>query len=145
MANEPEIDLRNKFGIAAAMRQAWVDSKAGDPRLRHEEGGFIVENPDRTLSVVRWQSGEGSRIIVPPLEDDNRYNGMKVIAAFHTHPNPPIDERGRHWDQAPGKSDIRWHRQQALGGYVISEQYVYEIQPDGSVSILGLSHEVLPI
>ena len=61
---------------------------------RHEEGGYIVLNADGSFGVERWPRGEQSGIMPPPLGRDNRYKGREVVAAFHTHPNPAIDETG---------------------------------------------------
>lgn len=128
--------------VRAEIARAWRESEVDDPINRHEEGGYIVLNHDRTLGVARWPRGEKSRIVPPPLDADRLYNGMAVVAAFHTHPNPPIDERGRQWEQAPGESDRRWHRRHRLRGFVIGRSFVYEIDEDARVSVLGKRNEV---
>lgn len=129
--------------VKAEIVRAWRDSQADDPINRHEEGGYIVLNPDGTMAVERWPHGEQWRIVPPPLDTMNRYNGKMVVAAFHTHPNPPSDEDGREWDQAPSASDRRWHGRRRLPGFVISESLIYEIDVDARVSILGNREEVL--
>jgi hypothetical protein len=111
--------------IIAELVSAWRESLADDPSQRHEEGGYIVLDSDQTLGVERWMRGEKSRILPPPLDANRWYNGKVVVAAFHTHPNPVIDEVGREWEQAPSSSDRRWHRRQKLGVLVISRELVY--------------------
>jgi hypothetical protein len=66
-----------------------------------------------------------------------------VLATFHTHPNPPIDERGRAWKQEPGESDRRWHQCRGLRGFVVSDALVYEIDLNGNVRTVGRRDEVL--
>lgn len=67
----------------------------------------------------------------------------RVIATFHTHPNPPVDESGREWGQDPSASDRRWHRRRKLRGFVVSRMFVYEIDVAGRVSVAGNRDEVL--
>jgi hypothetical protein len=123
--------------VAMAIRRAWLDSHAAVPTSRHEEGGYIVQNSDGSYGVDRWPRGERSQIVPPPLDPDNRYNGRIVMAAFHTHPNPPVDESGSIWDQRPSESDRRWHVRRKLRGIVVSGEVVFEIDLDGTVSVLG--------
>jgi hypothetical protein len=129
--------------IKSELRRAWQQSQANDPINRHEEGGYIVLSQDGSLGMERWPRGEQSRIVPSPLAADNRYNGKPVVAAFHTHPNPSVDEEGRLWEQAPSASDRRWHGRRKLQGYVISGSHVYAVDVDGSVSVLGKRDEVL--
>jgi hypothetical protein len=129
--------------IKSELRRAWQQSLEDDPINRHEERGYIVLNPDSSLAVERWPRGEQSRIVPPLLAADNRYNGKPVVAAFHTHPNPSVDEEGRLWEQAPSPSDRRWHGRRKLRGYVISGSHVYAVDANGSVSVLGKRDEVL--
>jgi hypothetical protein len=129
--------------IRAEIIRAWRESQAEDPIKRHEEGGYIVQNEDGTLAAERWSRGERSRITPPPLDDEGRYNQKVVIAAFHTHPNPPVDEEGRQWEQAPSESDRRWHKRRRLRGFVIGGTLVYEIDAAGKISVIGKREEVL--
>jgi hypothetical protein len=102
-----------------------------------------VLKPDRSHHVERWPRGGQSRIAPPPLDRNNCYNGTMVIAAFHTHPNPPLDEQGREWEQRPSESDRRWHRRRRLPGLVIGRAVVYEIDAEGNVAMIGRREEVL--
>src|SRR5688572_30379006 len=102
------------------MSRAWHESRADDPLERHEEGGYIVLNADGSHAVERWPRGGQSGITPPSLNADGRYNGKLVVAAFHTHPNPGVDEAGRLWEQEPSRSDRRWHARRKLRGFVIS-------------------------
>jgi hypothetical protein len=129
--------------ILDEISQAWRDSLADDPDLRHEEGGYIMLEADLSYAVARWPRGEQSRIRPPAMDADSCYNGRPVMASFHTHPNPPIDEAGREWEQGPSASDRRWHERRNLRGYVVSQLQVYEISGRGRVSIVGRRDEVL--
>lgn len=136
------MDLLGDPTIVAAISRAWQDSKPDDLQARHEEGGYIVLNADLNYAVERWPHGERSRIVPPPLDADNRYNGSMVVAAFHTHPNPPIDEMGREWKQDPSESDRRWYARRKLKGFVISRMFVYEIDMNADVRVVGKHDEV---
>ena len=104
---------------------------------------FMVLNQDRSHGVERWPRGGQYRITPPSLDDHNRYNGKAVVAAFHTHPNPPVDEAGRVWEQGPSASDRRWHRRRKLRGFVVSRMFVHEIDVERRVSVAGNRDEVL--
>src|ERR1700685_4001162 len=103
------VDPLQQAVIIMAICQAWRQSQPEDPSARHEEGGYIAASPDGSFGVRRWPRGRQSHIVPPPLDGNNCYNGAKVVATFHTHPNPPIDELGREWEQGPSESDRRWH------------------------------------
>jgi hypothetical protein len=129
--------------IRAALSAAWADSQPGSPSSRHEEGGYILSRADGSFEVVRWFHGDKSRLVPPSLDANRCYNGLIAVAAFHTHPNPPLDESNAEWEQAPSTTDRRWHQRQALPGFVISRDLVYEIDAAGKVSVLGAREEVL--
>ena len=137
------MELLAELAVIAGMSRAWLESQADDPIERHEEGGYIVLNPDLTHGVQRWPRGQQSRIAPPPLDANNCYNGRAVVAAFHTHPNPPIDEVGREWEQRPSESDRRWHARRKLRGFVVSRALIYEIDADANIAVLGKRNEVL--
>jgi hypothetical protein len=129
--------------IIAELRRAWRESQPDDPVNRHEEGGYILLNPDLSYGVERWSRG-GQFLITPlPLDSTNCYNGSVVASTFHTHPNPPLDEDGREWEQAPSESDRRWHARRKLQGIVISRVLIYEIDVNANVFVFGRSDEVL--
>jgi hypothetical protein len=129
--------------IVAEMSRAWRDSRPNDPANRHEEGGYILLNPDLSYGIERWSRGGQSRIAAPPLDAKNCYNGKVVIATFHTHPNPPVDEAGLEWEQGPSESDRRWHMRRKLRGFVIGWTLIYEIDVNAGISVLGKRNEVL--
>jgi hypothetical protein len=137
------LDLLKDQVVISAISDAWRNSLADEPDLRHEEGGYIVLNEDRSLSVERWSRGSQSRILPPSLDPNGGYNGKPVLAAFHTHPNPAVDEAGREWEQGPSASDRRWHGQMKLRGFVVGHLFVYEIDPAGSIIVAGKREEVL--
>jgi hypothetical protein len=58
--------------VRAEVRRAWHESQPDDPISRHEEGGFVIGNPDGSFEIERWPRGEQSRIAPPPLDTDNR-------------------------------------------------------------------------
>jgi hypothetical protein len=103
----------------------------------------VVLNPDLSYGVERWRRGGQFRIVPPSLDVNGCYNGRLVVAAFHTHPNPSIDETGREWEQGPSESDRRWHVRRKLRGYVVSRTVVYEIDVNAVVSVVGRRDEVL--
>jgi hypothetical protein len=103
----------------------------------------LVAFADLSYAVARWPRAEQFRIMPPALDPDSCYNGRQVVAAFHTHPNPAVDEAGREWEQGPSASDRRWHERRSLPGFVVSQLQVYEISGRGLVSIVGLRDEVL--
>jgi hypothetical protein len=131
--------------IVAEISRAWRESQADDPTDRHEEGGYVVLNPDLSYGVERWPRGGQSRITPPSLDANNCYNGKVVAAAFHTHPNPPMDENGREWEQGPSESDRRWHRRRKLRGLVVSRTLVYEIDLQAGISVVGTRNEVFSL
>lgn len=137
------MDLLSNPTILAALERAWRDSKPADTADRHEEGGYIVVSSGGPHRVERWSAGERGQMAPPLLDPDNGYNGGVVVATFHTHSNPPVDELGREWDQAPGQSDVRWHRRRNLRGIVVGWEYIYEILSNGNVQVVGKREEVL--
>lgn len=130
-------------GICRQLAAAWRDSQPDVSAARHEEGGYITQGADGSLSLDRWPRGMQARIVPPPLEPENRYNGKMVIATFHTHPNPSIDEEGQRWEQAPSLADRRWHQRRSLPGLVVARSLVYRIDSSGGVSVVGPREEVL--
>jgi hypothetical protein len=137
------LDALTHTVIIAEISRAWRESNTQNAAGRREEGGYILQNPDSSYGVARWPRGEKSRIFPPPLDANNCYNGKVVVAAFHTHPNPPVDEAGQEWEQGPSESDRRWHIQRQLRGIVVGWMFVYELDVDGTISVLGKREEVL--
>lgn len=137
------MDLLTDPFVRGEIRRAWRDSQSDDAVQRHEEGGYIVLNADRSWGVERWARGSHFRIAPPPMDARNCYNGRAVMGTFHTHPNPPVDETGVEWEQGPSESDRRWHRRRKVPGLVVSASLVYEIREDASVIVLGKREEVL--
>jgi hypothetical protein len=136
-------DLIQEKMVRAEMDRAWRESLAQDPARRHEEGGYITANRDGSHQVDRWPRGIRASVLPPPLDSNKCYNGKHVVAAFHTHPNPPVDETGMEWEQGPSRSDVRWHMRRQLPGVVISWLLVYEIDLGGKVRVVGKRDEVI--
>jgi hypothetical protein len=125
--------------IQRAMRDAWVASNSASAAGRHEEGGYIVRKADGTLGVERWPTGAGSSITPPARDATGRYNGLEVLGEFHTHPNPPVDEAGKHWVQEPHAGDTGAIAAEKYPGdsYIISADRIYRVRNDGTWDTLG--------
>ena len=123
--------------IVDLLRQAWAESQAGTTDA-HEEGGFILESPDGSLTVERWPQGSQNQIVVPPHPGGNRGNRI-IVATFHTHPNQEPD-----FQQEPSLTDIRavrndpdLSRVEYEGEYVISRDAIYQVRRDGTVATVA--------
>ncbi len=129
--------------VHAALKRAWHDSEPGIAG-GHEEGGFVVQEPTGDLRVERWPRGERDSILVPP-HPSCTFNGMDIIASFHTHPNTGPD-----YLQEPGDTDRRAIRDDPdlmgafyLGEVVIAQANIYFIAPAGQVRILESAHGLM--
>lgn len=128
--------------IQIAIWEAWLDSNPGIIG-GHEEGGFIVRDSFGVLSVLRWPRGELNQIDVPPHRNC-RIDDCDVIATFHTHPNIGPD-----FLQEPSTIDIWAVRDDPdlkgpayRGEFVVSNEWVYLIAPDGEVTEFGKTERV---
>ena len=79
----------------------------------------------------------------PSLDIHNRYEEKEAVAAFHTHPNPPVDEAGREWEQGPSEGDRRWHARRRLRGFVVGRVFVYEIDVNAEIKVIGRREDLL--
>ncbi len=73
--------------VREAFAVAWIDSFSDDPKLRHEEGGFLYYNPGTgAITVRRAPPGKRDEINLsyPPI-----LQGWFLVATYHTHPKPP--------------------------------------------------------
>ncbi|HBI44351.1 MAG TPA: hypothetical protein DDY78_16090 [Planctomycetales bacterium] len=94
-------ELLQDAGVRQVIEQAWLDSLANDPILRHEEGGWIyLDLTSGVLSFIRAIAGatSGISLSAPPT-----VAGAVVVGKFHTHPNPEIEG----WTTGPSPSDLR--------------------------------------
>ncbi|MBI5650841.1 MAG: hypothetical protein HZC40_10430 [Chloroflexi bacterium] len=139
----PRLTILDDPDIRKALEQAWHDSQPGIVG-GHEEGGFILRDATGTLSVVRWQTGAQDTIIVPP-HPNCKIGGNDILATFHTHPNT-ADE----YLQEPSETDRRAMRDDPdlkgrfyEGEFVISQETIYLIAPNGQVSEAGRTREIL--
>jgi hypothetical protein len=56
-------ELLNDSWVQQALEQAWLDSQADDPALRHEEGGWIyMDTATGQVSVRRASAGTRSQV-----------------------------------------------------------------------------------
>jgi hypothetical protein len=140
-----ETDALSSLKVRRGMRESWEQSEADDPRKRHEEGGYIVLSSDGNPQTLPWPRGERGLIEMPERNTDGKYKGFYVVSSYHTHPNPPVDEKGRRWEQSPSEIDIETIRMEKYSGdsFVISDAIVYRIKPDGKVEEVGEREKIL--
>lgn len=119
--------------VRHALQQAWIDSNPSETG-GHEEGGFVVRDADGSLSVRRWQKGSQDMIQVPSHRNC-MFDGLEIVASFHTHPNTGSD-----YLQEPSETDKRAVRddpdlkdEDYIGEFVISQTVIYLVLPAGQV------------
>lgn len=95
------------------------------------------------LRIVRWSRGEQNAILLPP-HADCRIGEHDIIATFHTHPNtgPDFLQEPSETDRRAVQDDPDLKSADYGGEFVISQQTLYLITPNGRVSELGSSHEL---
>lgn len=137
------LDILTDEIVVKALQQAWRDSNPGESG-GHEEGGFILLNSTGGLSVERWPYGNSNQIVVP-VHENCKYNGLEIVASFHTHPNT-----GGDYIQVPSMSDIdgvcddsHLKGPHYIGELVVSGEWVYLIQPNGNVLDLEETTQVM--
>jgi hypothetical protein len=142
MVQDP-ITILNVPTIRTALRQAWEDSQPGLTG-GHEEGGFVLRNQAGDLSVVRWPKGAQNSILLPP-HPNCQLGQNDIIATFHTHPNT-----GGDYLQEPSETDKRAVRDDPdlkadfySGEFVLAQRKIYLITPNGQVSEVGETQQVL--
>lgn len=131
------------LAIRAALKQAWEDSQPGLIG-GHEEGGFILLDKMGDLSVVRWPQGVQNSIVLPP-HPNCKFDELDIVATFHTHPNTGSD-----FLQEPSETDKRAVRDDPdlkgefyEGEFVVSQDEIYLISPNGQVSEVADTWEIL--
>jgi hypothetical protein len=136
--------LQNE-AVKAELWRAWQESEPGTANA-HEEGGFVLLQPDASVTVERWPRGMQDEIELPPHPGGRRGSAV-IVATFHTHPNT-----GPNYLQEPGPTDIRGvtddpdlRHAEYEGEYVISQDTLYRIWPDGSVESLGDTASLLTL
>lgn len=139
----PELSLLNASEVRDALRQAWQDSQPGETG-GHEEGGFILQDANGDLSVLRWPRGAQNSIAMPSYAG-GKVGEFDIVATFHTHPNT-----GAAYLQEPSETDKRAVRDDANlksnfyeGEFVISRAMIYRIAPNGQVSGVGATKDIL--
>jgi hypothetical protein len=141
--NRNPSNLLKSYTIRAALKQSWDDSLPG-ASSGHDEGGFILWDSTGNLKVIRWLRGEQNSIILPE-HSDCRFGEDDVVATFHTHPNT-----GANYLQEPSETDKRAVRDDPdlkgefyVGEFVISQEMIYLILPNGHVNQIGYKWEIL--
>ena len=131
--------------VLAALRQAWQDSNPGLSGGR-EQGGFIAQDTEGGLTVLRWPTGAGASILVP-ARAGCKIHGMDIVATFHTHPNTGSD-----YLQEPSETDRRAIRDDPdlkgkfyQGELVVAQGSLYLITPQGTVLELGNTATILAV
>ena len=129
--------------VRLAFEKAWRDSRP-DESGGHKEGGFIVQDPNGELSVVRWPSGNQDTIAMPSYTNC-KIGKNDIVATFHTHPNIGSD-----YLQEPSETDKRSVRDDLdlkgdfyEGEFVISHDTIYLIMPDGRVTSVVSTQEII--
>jgi len=137
-------DIIALSSIRAELRKAWRESKPGHAD-RIEQGGFIVRDGG-SLKIVRWPEGEGASIVVP-AHPQCKFDGLDIVASFHTHPNT-----GAEYLQEPSETDRRAVRDDPdlkarfyEGELVVARPKVYLITMQGTVLELGEARDILQL
>jgi Domain of unknown function (DUF4329) len=135
--NQRSTDILNDRVVCTELKRAWENSNPGLTG-GHEEGGFILKDPQGNFSVVRWAIGDQNCIFVPP-HPGCKIEGIAIVASFHTHPNT-----GGDYLQEPSETDKRAVRDDPnlkeadyAGEFVISQAKIYWIEPNGQVRDVG--------
>jgi hypothetical protein len=126
-------EVLKELAVRAALAKAWVESNPGLAG-GHEEGGFVVFDKSNNLSVIRWPKGETSLIRVPD-HAGSEWNGLPIVATFHTHPNtgPDFMQEPSETDKRGVKDDVDLKGAHYVGEFVIANEMVYLITPGGAV------------
>ena len=142
MAQQHAAFLKNPI-VISTLEQAWQDSHPGVSGGR-EEGGFILRDAAGNMSVDRWPKGAQDTIILPS-HPNCKIGGEDIVASFHTHPNT-----GKDYLQEPSETDRRAVRDDPdlkgafyEGEFVISQEKIYLIAPNGQVSAIENTREIL--
>ena len=94
--------------------------------------------------MARWPKGAQNSIILPP-HPNCKIGESDIVATFHTHPNTGSD-----YLQDPSETDKRAVRddpnlkgESYEGEFVISQEKIYLIAPNGQVSEVGATWAIL--
>ena len=95
-------ELLNHQTVQQALEQAWLDSDAGDPARRHEEGGWIYQDTATGAIEIRQAAGGATDSI--DLGNPPMITRAVVVGTFPTHPNPASEG----WELGPSPDDVFW-------------------------------------
>ncbi len=140
---EQRATLLNEPVVRVALKQAWQDSCPGLSG-GHEEGGFILRDPEGKLSILRWPKG-GQNAIVLPLHPNCKIGEKGIVATFHTHPNTGggFLQEPSETDRRAVKDDLDLKGAGYEGEFVVSQQTVYLVTPTGQVREMGTTTKIL--
>jgi len=129
--------------VRAALRHAWRDSQPGTIG-GHEEGGFVLRDSVGNLSVICWPRG-GQDVIALPPHQSCKIGKHDIVATFHTHPNVRSDylQEPSETDRRAVRDDLDLKGELYQGEFVVSQEVIYLIAPDGRVSEVGNRREIL--
>lgn len=135
--------ILDDLAIRAAVKQAWEDSQP-DISGGYEEGGFILLDAFANLSIVRWPKGVQNSSVLPP-HPNCKFDELDIVATFHPHPNTGSD-----FLQEPSEMDKRAVRDDSdlkgafyEGEFVVSQDRIYLISPNGQASEVADTWEIL--
>ena len=130
-------ELRQSPVVKGALKAAYADTNAGNPKLAHEEGGWIymnVKNKDLiTLRADPGPPGTGAKGYYEiDLNHPKLIPGYVVVGTYHAHPLTldQLKPLGK-WPRGPSApDDIIQARKQGVPGFVIDPSGVYPYGPD---------------
>lgn len=124
-------ELLNDPTVKQAMQDSWNDSNASDPALRHEEGGWIYQNPT-TGAITTRRASAGAQASLD-LNNPPEVPGSVVVGKFHTHPNPTSEG----WNPGPSRADTRNAIRHGVPSLIQADDGSHSTGPDSRRGGLG--------
>ena len=137
-------ELQKNKTVKKEIDKAWKDSKPGDPKLRHEEGGWIYRDSKTGAITTKRQAAGAQAGIV--LSSPPTVKGSVVVGKFHTHPNPTSEG----WKPGPSGSvgaaggDITVDAKHGVPDLIRADNGDYVSGPDSRRGGLGGGHGFPP-
>lgn len=143
--------------VIKAAKQAFAESRV-NYRTRFEQGFFIVEEADGSLSTIRWPKGGTDHITVPATETRIGrgvfFQGKKVRGTVHTHPifsedriasgNPKLSSMPSKADGVMADILFRESKGSIAGEhYVVAGDLVYVFDHQSRFSVIGKRFDVI--
>ncbi len=129
-------ELKKNPVVSGALQAAYADTNAGNPKLAHEEGGWVYMN-DKTKQLIPLRAkpgkaGTGSKgYFEIDLNNPPQIKGYVVVGTFHAHPLTinQLAPVGR-WPRGPSLDDDSVARKQGVPGLVYDPSGTYTYGPD---------------